>query len=511
MVVVGCSTADRPDDEETPDVLVSAIGANPPALNRYFSTDPGVDTAVSGTVYETLVVVNASYEPQPGLAESWDVSEDGLSYTFHLQEDVAWHDGEPFTSADVKFTFEELMPLSPLTPFTKQIESVETPDDSTVVVNFSTPYAPFLPALSGAAMVAEHVYTTDDLATDPANMSPIGTGPYKFTEFASGQRVTLTKNDDYWGGSNDAPDQVIFQIMPDANARLLAMQTGELGYLSGNFADRQFLDQLDETKVTELPSVMGSLAVYHTFFNTQNEYISDPAVRRAIFQAIDREALVERAFAGDAVPATGPIPSQFAELVTGKVNQNEELPFNPQLAGEALDKAGYPADASGHRFDLRLLFVSVYPPDGAMADIIVANLADVGISVALEGLDPQVYMAKVWQDSDFDLAMHGYATFTDPSIGVSRLYLCNPDRTVFRNASNLCDDELTESLTAAGITTDTAARAALFEAAEERALALMPTMPLLVEGGNDVYNSEVWKMADALETAPARWSLVAGN
>jgi hypothetical protein len=189
LALTGCSSTGGSDSGPENKTLVSAVGDNPANFNPYLTT--ATSTVVIGSaIYETLTRLDSDSAVQPLLADSWTVSADGLRYELKLHSGVTWHDGAKFTSEDVKFNIEKLFPLSArLSAIAKAVTSIETPDELTVVVNLSTPFAPFLSALASGWIIPKHVFTTSDIATDPANMKPVGTGPFKFDSFLSGDRL----------------------------------------------------------------------------------------------------------------------------------------------------------------------------------------------------------------------------------------------------------------------------------------------------------------------------------
>jgi peptide/nickel transport system substrate-binding protein len=477
LALTGCNSSGGSDSGAEKKTLVTALGDNPVNFNKYLTTGTATTIVGSGPIYETLTRLDSDSKVQPLLAESWAVSEDGLRYEFKLRDGVTWHDGQEFTSEDVKFSLEKLFPLSAqLSAFARTITSIETPNELNVVVNLSAPFAPLLAALAGGWIMPKHVFTTSDIATDPANMNPIGTGPFKFDAFVSGDKVELSEYEGYWGAKSNV-SKMFWKIMPDPNARMLALQSGEIDWLYTSYIDKQQMDRLDQSKFTKYPQI-GAKGTGTAFFNTKKEELSSPAVRRAIYQAIDRDAINEKVLNGGGTVPRGPIPSMFKQLLTGAVDFNSELPFDPTAAAAALDAAGFKADSSGKRFSLRYAFQSIYPQDLALGNLVKANLEAVGINIELQGQDANVWAEKTYS-GDFDISYLNFSSFEDPSLGVSRLYLCNNDKVKFRNASGYCDNEIDQALTQAGQATDPSQRAEYFATAEKRILETMPAMPLL--------------------------------
>lgn len=215
-----------------------------------FNPDAKVDDAgngIYGCIFSKLITLDADYNVIPDLAESWEVSEDGLTYTFHLRKGVKWHDGHPFTSADVAWTLNQIRTHkeAPAWKNLVDVEDIETPDDYTVIIKLSKPYAPFLGFLAwyGTWIMPQHLYAITengspvDWLSNPHNQNPVGTGPFKFAEWVKGDHVTVEKNPDYFLGEPYV-DKIVFKILPDENTALQAFLNGEVDY-DGNVSNAQ--------------------------------------------------------------------------------------------------------------------------------------------------------------------------------------------------------------------------------------------------------------------------------
>ena len=215
--------------------LVAAIDSDPGSLNPAITTSGGTHTA-SELVFNGLVELTEELEPEPELAESWEVLEDGAVYRFDLRDDVTWHDGEPFTSADVKFTFEEmLLELHSRTQASvgAALESIETPDPDTVEFRFREPYAPLLLQLgvTEAPILPMHVYEGTDVMENPANTAPIGTGPFKLVSYEPEAELRFAANEDYFKPDLPYLDEVVMRIIPDKGNQVVALEAGEVDWL----------------------------------------------------------------------------------------------------------------------------------------------------------------------------------------------------------------------------------------------------------------------------------------
>jgi peptide/nickel transport system substrate-binding protein len=507
-VVTLASCGGASSEGSASETLVTAIGTNPPHFNRWLTTEIGT-MLVGQTIYESLVKLDAEYQVEPYLATAWSANESATQYTFELREDVLWSDGEAFTAEDVKFTFDNYIPLSPASSaYAHLIKSVTTPDEHTVVVDFSEPFAPFVEALAGAWILPEHIFGDgQDVATHSANSKPIGTGPYKLESFSSGDRAVVVANDEYWGGDVEV-DQIVFKVMPDANARVLALESGDVDYVYGTYVDKAAYERLQADDHFAFMPGLGGVSTVTMHVNTQTEELADPEVRRALYQAIDREGIAEKAYYGYATPARGAIPAEMSWAVDPSIDFSKELPYDPPTAEEHLDSAGLAKSSDGKRFTVRLAYPSEYPTVAAAAGVIKSDLEAVGVGVDLIAEDFQVWTERTFSKNDYDLSLIFYTTFEDPSLGVTRSYICNPDKIPYRNASGLCDDTLDAAFAAAGRTTDREVRAEAFATAERRILELMHTYPIVVEPQFNIGRSDRWEMEEAHRTHPIDWALL---
>ena len=207
--------------------LVIAIDSDPATVNPDVTTSVS-DVSVGSLIYDSLMRVDENFEPVPSLASAWTVSPDKLTYTFKLVE-AKWHDGKPFTSRDVKFTFENISAKygSKFLAAAAQIKEIRTPDDRTVEIEMKRPFGPFLFSTTGytnAAIMPEHLYAGTDALKNPATLSrPVGTGPFMMKDWVRGQTITLERNPNYWHRGRPYLDQVVFRLIPDTAARVLAL------------------------------------------------------------------------------------------------------------------------------------------------------------------------------------------------------------------------------------------------------------------------------------------------
>lgn len=509
FAMAGCTSGDSGGnggggDEASEVVFVDVIGTNPAHLNPQIVQDAAVSGPTSG-VYETLIRVSADYEVLPSLAKSWEVSDDGLTITFDLEEGVKWHDGEPFTSHDVKYNIEEIFPLTTNgAPLVQRTASVDAPDDHTVVVHLTEPFGPWVPGLATMEILPAHIYEGTDVVTNEANLKPIGTGPFKFSEFINGDRVEVVKNDDYWGNEPKI-DRIVYKIMPDANARTLALQAGEVDRLIATYIVPSQLKTLGEDSNLELTSSGLQPNNIMFFMNTRQAPFDNVEVRKAVYSAINRDAIGENAYDGTAYAAPGLVPHEVAWAYDDSIDYTQVFKYDPEAAKAALEAAG----ATDLSFTLTI--PSGFAAIAATADLIKSNLADIGVEVNVVSLDLNVFMQTVYTENNFDTAIMTGGIYEDPSLGIPRQYRCNPENTTFVNPTGMCDEELEGYFNAAATETDPAKRAEQFSKANHRLAEVVHAMPLVWELPTSAYRSDRWNGIDEFtsnQSANTDWTVL---
>jgi len=386
-------------------------------LNPAISTSYYIDT-VSGQIYNSLMEYDyKTLEPVPELAKSWDISEDGLTYTFHLEEDVYWTDGEPFTSEDVKFTFENItIPYHPRGAATFGGIEFEAPDEHTFVMKLENSYAPLINyfTLWYVGIMPKHLYEGTDILNNPHNWEdPVGTGPFMLDEWVKGSHIKLVRNPNYWRKGKPYLDSVIFTIIPDTSSRLLAFENQEIDYVPLMIPNTE-LKRLNETDGINVVSC-GAFGSMHTIQNNlDNEYLSDIRVRKAIAYAINKDQFNELVLDDLFEVATGPLPST-SWAYNPDVEKYEQ---NITLANSLLDDAGFPRGTDGNRFSLRMIIGTTGRDKGVPEmEIMRSQLSEVGIDLQLEVYDEATTTQMVSMERDFDMYLiAGLSTAPDPNM-----------------------------------------------------------------------------------------------
>lgn len=404
---------------------------------------------VGGKIYEALLMFGHDLKPKPGLATEWTVSPDGLTYTFKLRDNVKWHDGKPFTSADVVFTTQTmLMETHPRArDVFSHVAEFLAPDEHTVVFKLKEPFEPFLHGLgSSAPMMPKHIYEGTDYRNNPANQTPVGTGPFKFKEWKKGQYVHLVRNDDYYLEGLPYLDELYFRIIPDAASRLIAMESGQADLARPGDIDYVFVPQLQANTNLEILSKGAEFTAPLTWieFNHRTKPMDDRRFRQAVLYAINRQFIVDAIWFGQAEVATSPFAS-YTRFYESNIRQ---YAYDPEKAKALLDEMGLKPNANGVRASLRLLPMPYGEAWTKLAEYVKESLAQVGIEISIESTDSAGWGERL-SNWDFDLSFNLVSQWADPALGVSRTYVSSNIRkgVLFTNSagySNVKVDELFE-------------------------------------------------------------------
>lgn len=418
-------------------LAVVAIDADPGHFNPAISTGSHVH-AVADSLFNGLVGLDERFAPVPDLARSWDVSTDGKTYTFKLA-DAAWHDGQPFTSADVKFTFENV--LFKFHARTKAglgavVEGIDAPDPRTVVFRLKSPHPALLRRLdvTEAPILPRHIYEgAGDPNAAPANLKPVGTGPFRFASYEKDARVVVERNPAYFKAGLPKLDRLVFRILKDPTTRLLAYEQGEVDYLPSLPAKdaAQLKARGGTTFVASTAGTGGSNCIMTVSFNLEREAMRNLDLRKAFARAVDRERIVEQVLFGQGQAAAAPFSSGIGWAHAAGVLSS--LSHSPAKADELLDAAKLPKAANGMRLKLDMVH---FPTFNKYAELMKQDLAKVGIDLVSRPLDREATVETIFKKRDFDTNLISYCNGVDPEIGVRRMYVSdNIGPVPFSNAS----------------------------------------------------------------------------
>jgi len=357
-------------------------------------------------IFEGLVGLGPNLEPEAALAQAWDTSKDGKTITFRLRKDVKWHDDKPFTSKDVIFTFEAMRATKRPTvwkAYFTGVESIEAPDDHTVVVNYKEPYAPALVTWT-MGIIPEHVYKGGDLKDSKGNTEPVGTGPFKLSRYEAGQRLILVANQKHWRAR---PRLDSLELVFKTGNPIDDLESGTLHFAQiENVEDWTSRAQLPEFRERfELTNVVESK--FRTIaWNTQRKPFDDKRVRMALTLALDRDGIIDNVFKGQAQPLSAPyFPNMF-----GIDRSIAPHPFDLAKASKLLEEAGLAAaDEGADRLTIELIVLESLrgPNSDEMLGIFRKDLGAIGVALKVRFITTKEFFERVVL-RDFDAAYFGW-------------------------------------------------------------------------------------------------------
>ncbi|MBB4286612.1 ABC transporter substrate-binding protein [Roseospira goensis] len=441
LAVAALTALPGPATAGPPDTLVMGMVLEPPHLDPTAGAAAAIDEVVYANVFEGLTRIGPDGSVQPALAERWEISDDGLTYTFHLRRDVTFHDGTAFTADDAVFSLQRALAddsVNAQKGLFAAIDSVAALDGYTLVVGLSRPEGRLLYNLGWGDAVMVGLESADTNKT-----RPIGTGPFRFVRWVQGDRVELEAFPDFWGPA-PALSAATFRFIPDPAAALAAMLAGDVDAYA-NFPAPEGLAILEED--ARFAVVVGTtegetiLALNH-----RRPPLDDPRVRRAIGHAIDRNTLIDGAMFGYGTP----IGSHFAPHHPAYVDLTDRSPHDPERARALLAEAGI---APG---DLRLT-LHLPPPSYARrsGELIAAQLGAVGVAVEIIPVEWAQWLDQAFRGHDFDMTIVAHTEPLDIDIYARDDYYFGYDNPAF--------DALMATLQS---TRDTAARADLYRQAQ---------------------------------------------
>ncbi len=443
--------------------LIVGLDSEPPTLDPHTSPS-AVSFMITCSVAETLTYLTADRELKPWLAESWEASADGTSYTFKLREDVTFQDGSPFNAESIKGNFDRIIDpnfqagsaLASLAGYT----GTDTPDEFTAVVNFETSYAPFLTYTAGGPLGIVSMKAVEELGDDFATKI-VTTGQFKVESYTAKDNVSLVRWEDYnrqapWAESEGPAllDRIVFKFIPESSTRVTTVETGETQLITG--VPAQDLARLEDNDDLSVEKKLWSGIPRILILNTSMEPTDDVNVRKAVSLAIDRQALVDTVFAGIGEVSSG--------MLTRAMMDDESLsqPYDPEQAKQLLEEAGWTGDGTREKDGKKLSFVlnvvdpgSGPPPE---AQLIQANLNDVGFDCQIKA-----QARAPWYEDNYNLATNGPLMFLR-SGDYDGLYAMFHSSLIGKNFNfaGLADPEIDAMLEQGRTETDQAARRALY-------------------------------------------------
>ena len=463
------------------------------------SMDPHIHTMSEGAafrshIYDGLFEFDQDNVPQPHLAKSYEMSADGLTYTFYLQEGVEFHDGTPFNAEAVKANFDRVTEPDRETPSARNmamIESTEVVDDYTVKVTLNKPFQPFIIHL---ATSAGHIAspTSFEAWNDDPRAEGFGTGPFKFGEWKIDEQFILERNPDYWKGMPKL-ERIIWRVVPEDSARVTMLKTGEgdvVLRIPPHEAEALSSEpNIDLVKVDTFRSIYYALNMAHPPFDNK-------MVRQAFNYAIDREAIIESVLFGAGTPSD----SILANTVWG-YHGVDMYDYDPEKARQMLEEAGFDFDQTIRMWGPEGRYVR----DKQVDQAIQAQLADIGVTVDIQTFGEwATYMSETGKRDEFEMAMMGWAPSTgDADVGM-RLLVHGDHSDACCNFSGYSNPEVDSLLDEAGSEIDTEKRRELYAQAQE---IIMEDAPFLFSHSQAVFMGVNERVHD-IHQLPSEWFML---
>lgn len=442
------------------------VGTTQTARHLNGAVQPGSATGMPSTqLFASPLRFDDQWKPQPYLAESWTLGEDGKSLTLRLRKGAVFHDGKPITSADVAFSIMAIKANHPFQTMMGPVERVDTPDPLTAVIRMSVPHPAIVLAMSPALcpILPKHIYGDgQDLKSHPRNSADVvGSGPFKLVEFKPGQRIVLERNERFFLPGKPYLDKLIFNVTPDPASLLLALERGDIQMLPLISAPADLRRIAQNSALTLTPKGYEGLGPLNWLaFNTGRKPFSDVRVRRAIAHTVDKNFVAKALMGGFAQPADGPLvpSSPFA------VGDLVRYPVDLKKAAALLDEAGYKAGEGGERFKMAIDYLPGFDDQQkTVAEYLRTQLKKVGIAAEVRTSADFPAWSKRIAARDFDVTMDAVFNWGDPIIGVHRTYLStNIKPIVWTNTQDYRNPQVDELLNTAGGILDATKRKAYY-------------------------------------------------
>jgi peptide/nickel transport system substrate-binding protein len=435
-----------------------------------------------GLMYDVPIDVTAEGEYVGELAEAWEVSEDGLTWTMTIREGATFHDGEPLTAEDVAFTIQlykdtEDFPFLP--SYATFFETIEATDEQTVVLTTPEPLGTFEANMVFMYVLPEHIWADVEDPVAFENEEMIGSGPFQLARHTQGESVELESYADYWGTPANV-DGVIFQTIANPDARVTALTTGDVDAITEFPATAVSQLQNTENVMVHIADIAAGGSLRDVFFNIVSEEncpedgectghpaLKDLVVRQALSTAVDKQQIIDVATLGTGSPGLSLVPPGLGDFYASDV---EDYPYDPAAANAMLDEAGYTdSDDDGVRECLpdqdceTLTFRFNYADDidtaPREAELLQGMWAEIGVAIEIQGLDPDTLTSVCCPTFDYDIILWGWGTDPDPAflLGVA---LCDEIASGF-SETGYCNPEFDDLYAAQAVETDVAARTEL--------------------------------------------------
>lgn len=417
--------------EKTDGILRVGWTQEPRTLNPM-----GYDTIQGGMImrsmiYDTLVGYDNRLEPSPMLAKTWTVSDDGLVWTFNLVKDAKWHDGQPLTSADIAFTYKYILDnkIPNFVNYLKHIETIETPDDWTLVLTYKEAIATTLSDLCNVFIVAKHKWEKipGEEAVKYQNASPLGSGPFSLDEWKRNDYMSLKAHKAYWRKSLSL-NQVIFTFFSSPDPMIMSLRQGNIDAVGSELTPvaASALSRDNNIAVVNSPNLYyRHICINSSDFGQGHPALRDARVRRALAMSVDKAYLAKMIHGNYAVPGTSLVMKAIPFFYNNDITP---YPFDLKKAASLLDEAGWKMGENGIRskdgeiFDIKLLVISRWPEEMRAAETIRQWWGKIGVRLSLQSADAGTILAQLFPDYKHDMYLWGFSGQPDPNFSLS-IYL----------------------------------------------------------------------------------------
>jgi peptide/nickel transport system substrate-binding protein len=454
---------------------VSASAGDASTLNPVLVGD-ATSQGICDSVFDGLTRYNPKLQLEGALAERWEVKDSGKTIVFHLRHGVRWHDGEPFTSADVKFTIDSIMDTrvaSPAKSLFDLVSKIETPDAYTVIARYKKAFAPALESW-GQDIIPKHLLDGKDLNTDPFNRHPVGTGAYIFKSWTDKQSIELAANPDYWDGKVHVTRQAL-RFIPEPSTQLLELKRGSIDGMTlqpDQYVNETNGPDFDRTNIKyDFP---GLHQYTYLAFNLARPPFDDVRVRLALSGAIDRDELIKGVMQGLARPCSGP----FSPLMQAYDPTVQPMALDLTKSARLLDAAGWVLGSDGLRhkdgrtLEFNLITNTGNAPREKAVLIMQQQFLKLGVRADVQTFEWSTFISTHIDNHDFDAAVLGWQMSLDPDqYSIFHSSQTHPGENNFVSLKDPTVDRLLEQ----GRTTfDPAKRIAIYRAFHRRIAALQP-------------------------------------
>jgi peptide/nickel transport system substrate-binding protein len=412
------SSCSREPEIKNPGAITVGFLADAKRLLPLLASD-GASGEIAQWIFNGLTKYDKNLKITGELAESWEVSPDGLQIIFHLRKGVRWHDGAEFTAEDVLFTYNTAVDPKIPTPYSSNygpVRNVEALDKYTVRVLYHEPFAPALESW-GMGILPKHILENKDITTEYYSRNPIGTGPYRLREWVTGQKIVLEANESYYEG-RPGIDKFIARVIPDTATMFLELKFGGIDFMG--ITPPQYKLQANKKIFNQYFNKFRYPAFGYTYlgYNLLDPKFSDRRVRQAITHAINKKDIIAGVLLGYGTPCTGPFPPE-SWAYNPKV---KDLSFDPDLSIKLLEEAGWKAGKSGlvekdgKPFEFTVITNQGNEARLKAAQIIRENLKKIGISMNIKVLEWQAMLHEFIDKKRFEAIIMGWGLSRDPDM-----------------------------------------------------------------------------------------------